>query len=245
MSKSDDGEFIEFGGYRRRPGSGDKAGPVRRWAGQAVRIVRRSTLEVTLGALVLGLVVGFVGGHVSAQHNRQAVKPAGVPTPPEFPPTATPIIFTGNSCGVQRGRDLQLGIEVRNQSTAGIRLDKVMPTFPMGGLHVIASGIGTCGAIPLASPFADPVLSPGMTGWVTATVSDEVRCPQPLPVGFRIRFQQGRRSSATVLNGFPDLSQVAYRDCPYAGPTARGTMTITQSGTAVTVESGRRHSYTR
>lgn len=245
MSKSDDGELIEFGGYGRRPESGDKAGPVRRWAGQALRVVRRSTLEVTLGALVLGLVVGFVGGRVLVHPKHQVARPTSAPTPPAFPPTATPIIFTGNSCGVQRGLDLQLGIEVRNQSATGVTLGKVMPMFPMGGLHVIATGLGTCGEIPLASPFPDPVLGPGMTGWVTATVSVDVRCPQPLPVGFKVRYERAGKSSAVVLNGFPDLSQVAYRNCPYAGPTVRGSMTITQSGTAVTVESGRGSSYTR
>jgi hypothetical protein len=245
MSKPDDGEFIEFGGFGRRPGSGDKTGPVRRWAGQAVRVLRQATIEITLGALAIGLVAGFVAGRVSVHHKHQSAKPVSTPTVPAFPPNVTPIIFTGNSCGVQRGRDLQLGIEVRNQSTTGITLGKVMPTFPLGGLHVIASGLGTCGEIPLASPFATPVLGPGMTGWVTATVSVAVRCPQPLPVGFTVRFEQLGRSSVAKLNGFPDLSQVAYRDCPYARPTARGTITITQSGTAVTVERGRGHSYTR
>ncbi len=29
-----------------------------------------------------------------------------------------------------------------------------------------------------------------MTGWVTATVSVAVRCPQPLPVGFMVRYAQ-------------------------------------------------------
>jgi len=244
MSKSDDGELIEFGGYGRRPGSVDKAGPVRRFAGRALGAIRQATLEVTLGALALGLVIGFVGGRVSG-HEHQAARPVSTPTRPAIVVGVAPIVFTGNSCGVQRGLDLQLGIEVKNQSATGVTLGKVLPTFPLGGLHVIASGLGTCGEIPFASPFADPVLGPGMTGWVTATVSVEVRCPQPLPVGFRVRFEQAGKSSATVLNGFPDLSQVAYRDCPYAGPTARGTMTITQSGTAVTVESGRGHSYTR
>jgi hypothetical protein len=244
MSNSDDGEHIEFGGYGRRPGSAEKAGPVTRWVGQALRVVRQATLELTIGALAVGLVVGFIGGRVSAHHQHQAAKPVSSPARAGIP-TATPIIFTGNSCGVQRGMDLQLGIEVKNQSETGVRLGKVLPTFPMGGLHMIASGLGTCGEIPFASPFTDPVLGPGMTGWVTATVSVEVRCPQPLPVGFIVRFEQAGRSLAAELNGFPDLSQVAYRNCPYAGPTTKGTMTITQSGTAVTVESGRGHSFIR
>lgn len=245
MSNADDGELIEFGGYGRRPESGDKAGPVRRWTGRALRLVRRSTLEVTIGALAVGLAVGFIGGRVSAHHKHHETKP--VNTPARLPTAIgiAPIVFTGDSCGVQRGLDLQLGIEVKNQSTSGVRLGKVLPTFPLGGLHVIASGLGTCGEIPVASPFADPVLGPGMTGWVTTTVSVAVRCPQPLPVGFEIRYRQHGKTSATTLNGFPDLSQVAYRNCPYAGPSTRGTITITQSGTAVTVESGHGHSFTR
>jgi hypothetical protein len=245
MSKPDNADFIEFGGYGRRPRSGDKTGPVRRWAGQAMEVLRRATLEVTLAMLAVGLVAGFVVGRVSVHHKHQVAKPVSTPTRPAIAIGVPPIVFTGNSCGVQRGLDLQLGIEVKNQSNAEVRLGKVLPTFPLGGLHVIASGLGTCGEIQLASPFATPVLAPGMTGWVTATVSVAVRCPQPLPVDFMVRFEQQGRSSATVLDGFPDLSQVAYRDCPYAGPTARDTITITQSGTAVTVESGRGHSYTR
>jgi hypothetical protein len=245
MSNSDDGERIEFGGYGRRPGSGDKAGPVRRWAGQALGTVRRATLELTIGALAVGLVVGFVGGRVSAHHEHQAAKPVSTPTPSALPAGVMPIIFTGNSCGVQRGIDLQLGIEVKNQSETGVKLGTVLPTFPMGGLHMIASGLGTCGEIPFASPFTDPVLGPGMTGWVTATVSVGVRCPQPLPVWFKVRYEQAGKSSTATLQGFPDLGQVAYRDCPYAGSTARGALRFTQSGTAVSVESGWGHSFTR
>jgi len=251
MSKpGEDRELIEFGGYGRRPRSGDKAGPVRKLAGRALVLVRESTLEVTLGALAIGLVAGFVGGRVSAHHAHHghpaAAKSARTPgVTPTTPVDVPPVVFTGNSCGVQRGMNLQLGIEILNQSKKAVTLGKVLPTFPLGGLHMITSGLGTCGEIPLASPFTKPVLGPGMTGWVTATVSVKVRCPQPLPVGFMVSYAQFGRSSATVLNGFPDLSQVAYRNCPYAGPTARGTMTITQSGTAVTVESGRGHSYTR
>jgi len=191
-------------------------------------------------------MAGFVGGRISAHHKHPvAAKPASTPvrTPEAF--SVAPVVFTGDSCGVQRGMDLQLGIEIMNQSTKAVTLGKISPTFPLGGLHLVASGLGTCGEIPVASPFANSVLRPGMTSWITATVSVAVRCPQPLPVGFMVRYAQSGRSSATVLDGFPDLSQVAYRDCPYAGPTARGTMVITQSGTAVTVESGRGHSYTR
>ncbi|HET7012940.1 MAG TPA: hypothetical protein VFI65_03450 [Streptosporangiaceae bacterium] len=247
MSKPDHaGELVEFGGYGRRPRSSDKAGPVRKLAGRVLRLVREATLEVTLGALVVGLVAGFVGGRVSAHHaHPTAAKKVTSSARSRGPFDATPVIFTGNSCGVQRGMDLQLGIEIMNQSTKAVTLGEVLPTFPLGGLHLITSGLGTCGEIPFASPFAKPVLGPGMTGWVTATVSVKVRCPQPLPVGFMVSYAQSGRSSATVLNGFPDLSQVAYRNCPYAGPTARGTMTITQSGTAVTVESGQGSSYSR
>lgn len=247
MSKpDDDGELVEFGGYGRRPGSSDKAGPVRKLAGRAMRVLRESTLEVTLAALVLGLVAGFVGGRVSARHaHPAAAKPASTPVRAPAPLNVPSVVFTGNSCGVQRGMDLQLGIEILNRSKKPVTLGKVLPTFPLGGLHMIASGLGTCGEIPFASPFTKPVLGPGMTGWVTTTVSVKVRCPQPLPVSFMVSYAQFGRSSVAALNGFPDLSQVAYRDCPYAGPTTRGTMTITQSGTAVTVESGRGHSFTR
>lgn len=247
MSKSDDdAELIEFGGYRRRPGSGDKAGPVRKWIGRALRGVRGATFELTLGALVIGLVAGFVGGRVSAHHGHPArATPARTPVRTPVPFNVVPVVYTGDSCGVQRGLDLQLGIEIMNQSKKAVRLGKILPTFPLGGLHLVASGLGTCGEIPVASPFTRTVLGPGRTSWITATVSVAVRCPQPLPVGFMVKYAQSGRSSATVLDGFPDLSQVAYRNCPYAGPTARGTMVITQSGTAVTVESGRGHSYTR
>ncbi len=243
----DDAELIEFGGYGRRQRSGDKAGPVRKWAEQAWRLLRGATLEVALGALVVGLVGGFVAGRISSHHKHpMAAKPASsAPTRTPAAYSVVPVVFTGNSCGVQRGLDLQLGIEVMNQSKTPVKISKVLPTFPLGGLRVVASGLGTCGEIPLASPFTDAVLRPGTTGWISATVSVAVRCPQPLPVGFKVIYAQSGRSSATQLNGFPDLSQVAYRNCPYAGLTARGTMVITQSGTAVTVESGRGRSYTR
>ena len=45
---------------------------------------------------------------------------------------------TGGACSVQRGRELQLGVEVINLSDTPVTLERVRPTLPLGGLRLVS-----------------------------------------------------------------------------------------------------------
>ncbi len=174
---------------------------------------RGPTAGVALAALAVGLLLGFAGGHLVA--TRATGKPAR--TAPGVLGAAplggsTAIAATGRRCAVQRGRTLQLGIEIVNQSAHPVALRQVRSVLPLGGMHAIASGWDTCGSLP--EPDQDHTsLHSGATGWVTITFDVLVPCPGALPVQFNVSYRQAGRQATATLDSFPDLSQVQYTGC--------------------------------
>ena len=73
----------------------------------------------------------------------------------------------------------------------------------MGSLRV-AAGTG---------PAAEQVLGPGATIWLTVTFRVLVKCPEPFPVLFKVRYAQSGRTMTTQFDSFPDLGQVRYNSC--------------------------------
>ena len=59
----------------------------------------------------------------------------------------------------------------------------------------------------------DDVLPPGGTAWLSVTFQVLVPCPRPLPVQFRVSYQGTTRPGTALLQGFPDLGEVAYTGC--------------------------------
>jgi len=119
------------------------------------------------------------------------------------------------SCSAQSGTELQLGVEVTNESPAAITLVGIKTRFPMdtGALRLVSSQWAPCGAISegLAQP-ALPLAS-GQSAWLSVTVKVGVRCPTPYPVQFTVDYVTGGRHLTGSLPGFPDLSQVEYSGC--------------------------------
>lgn len=166
--------------------------------------------------LVAGLAVGYAAGDRHASRSatppRPAVSsaPAAVPAPPlaAVSPALTQAIGT---CAVQDGRDLQLGVQVTNQSAANVTLSLVRPVLPLGGLKWISQQWAPCSTLPTGQ---DPaVLTPGASTWFSVTFEVLVRCPGPLPVQFMISYVVNGHQAATSLPGFPDLGQVPYTGC--------------------------------
>lgn len=117
---------------------------------------------------------------------------------------------------MQIGHDLQLGLEVTNESPALLTIDRVDALLPIGGLKQISWAWGPCGELPGTLP-SDQGLATGYSAWLTVTFQVLVSCPGPLPVQFSMQFilrssQDSRAAQATVA-AFPDLSQVAYSGC--------------------------------
>jgi hypothetical protein len=169
------------------------------------------TVGIAVAALAAGLLLGFMGRHRQASLGHGPPRAAAALS--SVPAAADTIIATGNACAVQLGHTLQLGVEIANQSDRAVALRQVRAVLPLGGLRETGSGPGPCGA--LAGPGTPPpaALGPGATGWLHATFDVLVRCPGPLPVGFRVGYAQGGQLASADLSPFPDLSQVPYRGC--------------------------------
>jgi hypothetical protein len=181
------------------------------------------------------LAVGLAAGYTAGNHQARSAAPLPGPTrlappsPASAPPSsaaglaapatafsfADPGALTQNiaSCSVQNGRDLQLGVQITNQSPVSLTLKAVKAVTPMGALKQVTGEWGPCGALPNGLLQADNVLSPGQSTWLTVTFAVTVHCPGAYPVQFTVGYLvQGHRHTAS-LPGFPDLGQVPYSGC--------------------------------
>ena len=111
-------------------------------------------------------------GTASAQappHRRVRPRPPAAPAP--TPPVSASrgvsgLAQTGGACSVQRGRDLQLRVELINLSGAAVTLGEVRSILPLGGLRPVEQW-GPCGEISLswqATEVAVVFLSKASTG---------------------------------------------------------------------------------
>jgi hypothetical protein len=170
--------------------------------------------------LLAGLAVGYAAG---ARHaGEPAVPPSPSPSRAAAPaaPFAAggfPLSQSGPQCSVQTGRDLQVGLQITNLSSAAVRLRRVGVVLPLGGLRVTSQAWGPCGQLPAAGKTPGrtlhSALGPGASAWFTVTFQVLVRCPQPLPVQFTLDYDQQGRRAAIRLPGFPDLGEVPYSGC--------------------------------
>src|SRR6185437_1697183 len=122
----------------------------------------------------------------------------------------------GSRCAVQVGSDLEVGIEIQNASRAPVSIRRVSSVLRLAGLRELAGGVGTCGALPdLAA--AATALAPGASEWIRLRLGVHVSCPEGLPVEFQISYTSAGRRATTSIDGFPDLGEVAYRNCGHEG----------------------------
>jgi hypothetical protein len=67
------------------------------------------------------------------------------------------------ACSAQTGQELQLGVQVTNQSTAPITLQTAKAVRPLGELKQVTWQWATCGALPAGLSQGIDVLSPGQS----------------------------------------------------------------------------------
>jgi hypothetical protein len=187
----------------------EMGGRVPRWPW---RSARGSASGIALAALIAGLLLGFIGGRLQASTRGKPARAAPALTR-ALQAGDTAISATGSRCAVQLGHTLQLGIEIMNQSDRAVVLRRIKPVLPLGGLQEIASQWGTCGSLPEPGLSQASSLAPGATGWLSVTFDVMVRCPQALPVLFKVSFVQAGRLVTADLDSFPDLGQVRYNSC--------------------------------
>ncbi len=203
-------DVLELGGHRR---------PRPRWW------PRPSAPVLGAVALLAGLAVGYAAGARHAGEHAAAPAPARATSPASPAPAAAPfsaggfpLSQSGAQCSVQTGRELQVGLQITNLSRTAVRLRRVGVVLPVGGLRVTSQAWGPCGELLPGGEAPGSVLPPtlrqGASSWFTVTFRVLVRCPQPLPVQFTLRYDQQGRPAVIRLPGFPDLGQVPYSGCP-------------------------------
>jgi hypothetical protein len=172
-------------------------------------------------ALLAGLFAGYAAGNRHTVYLVPSpVTPPGfiaspIPYPAPSPIAGVPaLIQSSGACATQIGRDLQLGIQVTNQSPAEISLGRVEAVLPLGGLKAISQQWAPCGALPSGPDVAGNSLAPGASTWFTVTFKVLMTCPVPLPVQFTVHYVVQGLATAASLPGFPDLSHVPYSGCP-------------------------------
>jgi len=233
----DDYDVVEHGGAPLRlPGWARRP----RWLPALGWRPSRGAVILGIAGLVVGLAVGYALGY---RHLGQAVRPSrataagAVPSAvagsaaPSGPATSagspgayssslsiaglSGLAQTGGACSVQRGRDLQVGVEVINLSRTAVALGQVRTILPLGGLRLVSQQWAPCGAILPSSENAAgaAILPPFGTIWLSVTFRVLVACPRPLPVQFSASYQENGRTDTAQLPGFPDLGQVTYTGC--------------------------------
>ena len=186
-------------------------------------------------ALAIGLAAGYAAGdrHVTAGAPRATPAPSVAPRPAPsgtaagLAVPATAFSFADSpaltqdvaSCATQTGHELQLGVQVSNQSTDSILLRTVRAVLPLGGLKPLAERWGPCGSLQTTpvGAYTEVALEPGATTWLTVIFRVQVRCPAPLPVQFSVSYLDHGRSVSARLPGFPDLGGVPYTGCGASG----------------------------
>jgi hypothetical protein len=216
--------------WRRAPEARDtvESGP-REWP--AARR-RRAVLVVAAAALLVGLAAGYA---VGAGHGPgRAAPPARSRTAAARPGAAASGAIPGGlalsgevavqqdrQCSAQIGGQLQLGVQVVNQSAQSMVLRRVRPVLPVGGLQEVTSSWGPCGELPQAGAAGGNVLPAHGSAWFTVTFRVLLLpCPAPIPVQFAVTFEFRRQPAAgprllitSRLPGFVDLGTVPYSGC--------------------------------
>ena len=179
--------------------------------------------------LAVGLAAGYAAGdwHATAAAPRvtATVTATARPAPSDsgLPAAATTFPFADSSaliqdvgsCSTQTGHELQLGVQVSNDSNDAITLLSARAMLPLGGLKpVTAVWWGPCGSLQAGTPEGtDILLQPGATTWLTLAVRVQVSCPAPLPVQFSVSYVARGHSFTATVPGFPDLGSVPYTGC--------------------------------
>jgi hypothetical protein len=258
MRGADEDDVVEQGGtplrlpeWARRP----------RWfPGRGGRPSRGAAILGVAG-LVVGLAAGYALGY---RHLGQTVRPERAAAADAVPsaaagfsalvypaPRGGPVSYssnlrivvqsglaqTGGACSVQRGRELQVGMEVINLSDTAVTLGQARAVLPRGGLRLVSQQWAPCGALSpswqaadggmivsvkssggvvesgSSTPGSAAVLPPNGTAWLSATFRVPATCPSPLPVQFSVSYQDNGRTGTAQLAGFPDLGQVTRTGC--------------------------------
>jgi hypothetical protein len=205
----DGADVVEQGGRRLFPSLNL---PPMNW-----RPPRGAAILLAVG-LVIGLGAGYALGYRQVPRHGQPPPAASLGQPPPAPASAGAVFFSGpaltqstGTCSERSGRQLQLGVQVTNESATPVVLGEIRTVLPLGGLRVISQQWAPCGATGAVQVPA--FLGAGDSTWFSVTVQVLVACPEPLPVEFTVGYTWNGDAASVKLPGFPDLSRVSYPGC--------------------------------
>jgi hypothetical protein len=216
--------------WRRAPEAGDtvESGP-REWPAARRRL---GIIVAAAAALLVGLAAGYAVGdrHGPGRAAPPSRSRTAVARPGAAPSSAIPggLALSGEvavqqdrQCSAQVGSELQVGVQVVNQSAQSMVLRRVRPVLPLGGPQEVTRSWGPCGELPQAGAAAGNVLPARGSAWFTVTFRVLLLpCPAPIPVQFAVTFEFRRQLAAgprllitSRLPGFVDLGSVPYSGC--------------------------------
>ena len=116
---------------------------------------------------------------------------------------------------MQKGHQLQLGVEVRNELDVPVTLVGVrVPYTPGDYLRPDGSVRGPCGELPGADNSINGYHLPvGASVWLTVTVDVLTGCPTPYHLAILLDYTQNGHAATTMPDGSPDLGGVPYTGC--------------------------------
>jgi hypothetical protein len=180
---------------------------------------RRVLVSVLVVTLAVGIGLGFLSGkHVSGSEAPATTTVVREVTAPRPAPSSGPfneLIGTSARCSLQRGHQLQLGVEVRNELDVTVTLASVRVPYAAGDqLRPVGSARGACGELPGSDNGIEGYqLAVGTSVWLTVTVDVLTDCPTPLHLTILLSYTKSGQPATTTLDGFPDLGGVPYTGC--------------------------------
>jgi hypothetical protein len=172
-------------------------------------------LAVTAGLLALATVLGGVVGYRLAGHPTTPVRDDLALA---VTPLSATIAPTGKHCSQQRGRQLQLGVEIVNRSAYPVMVQEFAATLPLGGMQVVDAAWGTCGELTPQPSRTLQTLPAGATAWMSAVFDVFEACPAAVPVSFTVLAADDVDTAAIDTGGFADLGEVPYSGCLTPSP---------------------------
>ena len=208
----------------------------------------RSTAVVAAVMLLAGLGAGFAAGRGTSGGTPPAppaVSTVGTATTPNL--LVNPVTLRGpaveqfpESCSAQSGSQLQVGVEVLNDSPAAVTLTGVTAVFPgsSGVLSEVSWQWAPCGAITYGLHQSTVHLAPGTGAWLSVTLKVNVPCPAAYPVLFNVTYSQDGAIQTARLPGFAGLGSVPYTGCSSQGLSGSGSSAYS-SQVVIDPETGR------
>jgi len=165
-------------------------------------------------AVVLVVVAGVVGYVIGDHHGAAMTTARPLVSPTRVVEPLSTVSVTGRQCAVEDGHQLQVGIEITNDTRHTVSLTAIDVDVPIPGLSVRAKQFGTCGVV--AGNTGPQPLAPGNSTWISATFDNHLPCQVPASsniytasIIFTVHYDDG----LTATGGFSYLPDIAFPAC--------------------------------